>query len=604
MAISLPQLICHELQTGVDENGAGLCSSGGNAEKVLLETLHDAVARNRAAGKDMQDLAATSLTSHRCMTAYSLYAKTLQEEVQTAGIEDIGSMDDAAKFAEYASRIWCLIHNMSINRIWKPGFGYLDFYRNWQEGSLLSSAHEVHGICEASLGQLPPAPITLVEDVAAVLDPLTQLYTSITYCIQQQENIAIQSQVQLVASDWTEWLSKSSDCYEYIVGLAKLGRVGTLSKALYLIFIFTSLSGCFSLQGPCATLLRTLVELCQEYDGFYDDMTQNSNNVYARFSIWRTKIKEVYSSVHIVEDSNVSHNQLKQEVDSTPLSSLMNASILVLDILSVSEALVDHNTLQWHEFLAMYCSYVEPGMLEGRMSKILSGSDSLFQHLRMQESDMCELPEEEKLIIMVLRGEILNVINHMSGFGVPGLVPHLLEIISSSLVGNPEHEIHNVRDRSFSSYSSDLMTVTPHHWQKAFDYALWAGQEGLPILLNSLPHLQLNSNGIDCLTSMYELWKPLDTDGLIRTAIQDCVCLHGHTLFRRGLIVEGMRRLLQAADYCSLEQYLIDIIHTWSLRVLRSEKKPGLGERDWVCIISILFHCIINSIICLHKGHH
>eukprot|EP01060_Flectonema_neradi_P005199 TRINITY_DN1344_c1_g1_i1.p1 TRINITY_DN1344_c1_g1~~TRINITY_DN1344_c1_g1_i1.p1 ORF type:complete len:743 (+),score=90.25 TRINITY_DN1344_c1_g1_i1:36-2264(+) len=579
MPALLSQLICHELQTGIDGNRAG---TGGNAEKVLLQTLHDAVARNRAFGSDGQDLAASSLASHRCMTAFCIYAKSLQEQAQSTGVADLGSIDDAAKFAEYASRIWCLIHNVSINRIWKPGFGYLDFYRNWQEGSLLSSAHEVHAMCEGSLKELPPSPITVVQDVASVLDPITQLHSAISYCIQQQDDDVVQSQVRLVASNWSTWLT-SPVCHEYIIGLAKVGRVGTLAKTLNLIFIFTSLSGNYSLQGPCASLLRSMIELCQEYDAFYEDMAQNCNNVYARFSVWRNNVKELYNNVHIVDHSEVSYKLIQQELQSNPIASLLDACVLTLDVISVSEALVEQRYLRWHEFLALYCSYVEPGMLEERLARIVSGSGSLFEHLQMQEEDLMDLPEEEKLIIMVLRGEILSVIDHLSSFNVPGLVPHLLEVVSSSMVGNPDHQIHQIRNASFTSYSSDLLTSTPaHHWQKALDYALWSGQEGVPILLNTLPHLELNSSGIDHLSHMYELWRPLDTNGLIKASIQDCISLHGHKLFHRGLVVEGMRRLLQTSDYSSLEHYLVNLLEEWSMLVLRSEQKPGLGVREWM----------------------
>ncbi|KAJ9448393.1 hypothetical protein DIPPA_16310 [Diplonema papillatum] len=594
------QLLSHELQIGVDSEGGGTVGEFASAERALASWLHDAVGRKRASTDELAGVA----LSLRCFHGYNAYAQELKEREARAAVEDLDAVQGQAETARYAGSVWSLIHAVAIDTTRLPSAGYLDFFRVVNEGSLLSTAYDVHAMCEKSLASLPPVATASLGPLGeAYVDPLTKLHHAITFCMSQCDDVVAHSQIVSIAHDWCTWIAEEDAVLDYTVGLAKLSRSGLLSRLLALIHMFLVLGNQLPLHFQSLGLVKCLSEAFQQHASVMELIAEAAPEAQGAFAAWRSKVHQVYNDYSSTEQNageglDTVSAGTRQEVAGTPLESLVDTLLIVLDIVSVSADLTEppHDggkpLLQWHEFLAALTAYLHPMMTITQLRQWVVGEHSLFHQMRMTEAEMNDIPADEKVTIQVLRGELVDVVKELDGCGVPGLTAHLLESLASAPGFTQDADEHAklvaMRDRAFSLYASDLVQRSRASWRIALDYTIWTGgEEGQSTFLCILPSLSVNSTGLDHIINLYDLWRPHDSQQLVHSAIKNILAEHGYVLMRRGLCVEAMRRLLQAGHYEGVEEELISLLNDWASSVLRQSTPSYDSLADASPLISL-----------------
>eukprot|EP00755_Sulcionema_specki_P032472 Sspe_Gene.98799::Locus_72194_Transcript_1_1_Confidence_1.000_Length_2186::g.98799::m.98799 len=582
-------LLCHELQIGIgDEDGTAapfgdVMQPGGMPERTrhLVHALHDAVSRGRAA-TDADSTAVAAATSHRCYHALRAYANSLQSYLENAPADRIASVQDIYQCIDFAARVWALLHSTWIDPTRLPSLGYLDFYRMWKEDQLIGHLlGEVHSMCETAMASLPPVVAGMLLGVADALDPVTQLHITVQSCMMQPDDHVTQSQLASVAADWSDWLGRSTGVTEYIEGLVKLGRTSIASRMIELSNIFLTLTGRVSLESPTAALLHGIYDSLRRYDDVAVALAQAKPDCKAYFSQWRATVHQLYHDVMVLPDNAPSDYQTPAEViqaehEGRETETFMTSMLRVLELLAVSEELTGSGLSSWYEFLALVLCYLQPGMPRETLVGFMGGRESLFFQMGMDQSAVEDLPDEEKVLIKALRGQMLDVVSDLAALRIPCVVPHLTEVLCG--IPSPSQQaLQEMRSQVLASYAGELM-AHPAEWRKALDYCVWAGgDEGKAAFLNILPTLEMNATGIDYLLALYDLWRPHDGDKVIFKHIRAFLVQHGHSLCWRGLTVEGIRRLLQAEDYDGVSDHILRLLNDWVTNIIETIDLTGVG---------------------------
>eukprot|EP01064_Diplonema_japonicum_P008955 TRINITY_DN1641_c1_g3_i2.p1 TRINITY_DN1641_c1_g3~~TRINITY_DN1641_c1_g3_i2.p1 ORF type:complete len:748 (+),score=117.43 TRINITY_DN1641_c1_g3_i2:86-2329(+) len=582
---SLAAVLCHDMQVGVE------CSGDTEAwwapAQELVDYLHDAMARKRAVGGG--DAAATAATSLRCFYAYMRYAKSMRDTLAEANVEDLAPLTNIVYEAEFGSRVWALIHHLTIDTTSLPGMGYLEVYRGMNEAELLYTLPDIHKRCQKALQDLPPVPASVLYYASEALDPVSQLHMTVTACIEQPEDRVVQSQLVEIAVDWCSMMVAEPHILgEFMLGLAKLSKTPILHRVLSMTHLFGVLGGAYPHGSEAANFVYQLSEVVRQYSETMELFHNGAGDASMRFASWRSMVHGLYNDLAIVpmdagEGFETPSTRIKEASQGANLSTIFNYLFTLLDVISVSSdlATTEPKVLEWDAFLAVIVGYLQPDMGLESLQSWMCGENNIFKQLQMGEAEVDALPAEQKLLIQALRGDVVEVATELNVFKIPGFTPHLLDTLSDICIGDST-VTSDLIDRSLSSYAALLYHKSPGSWRISLDYCFWAGGcEGKSTFLNILQSIEVNSEGLEHIISAYQMWKPTDTDGSISKMIKNTIKRHGHVLLLQGKVVEGVRRLMQAEDYEQVEWHLIKLFKNWAVGVLTA---GGLGPDGWAVL--------------------
>ena len=583
--------LCSALRSG-DEEGEMLLLGDrvrGMPESTrrVVTACHEAVAA--LCGGDA-DAPATAAASLRLFHNYRTYAADLRKEAfADSSMEDALAAERTVYRLEFAARMWCLVHASVVDTSRLPGTAYLSFFRGVRAAELLVSEQEVTLVVEKCLGQLPPVPASLLLEAAEEVHPLAQLQLALELCAGRPDDAALQSQVQVAAADWTAFvLSAEGGAHlkAFMVGLAKRAETSTLHRLLEVTKFLGTVGGLFRGAGVAAELAELVVHVsaaCAEHARVMNAFVSGDVQAKMAFAEWRTQVLNTFEHLW----SGSVGGAIKKCAEGEATQFFVEALLEAFDHMAVSQDLMrGEGKLDWKEVLAIAVGYMQPDASMAEIGEYITGEHGIFRRLEYTAEDVAALSAEDKVTLQCLKGELLDVLSALEHLEVPGLLCHLITVLrhSDAAVNSVGHAVLGaLHDRSCAAYAGDLADRSFGCWRIALDYATWGGgEEGKAAFANILQTLDVSGRGLDHIVSMYEAWHLRDQKDLaVKRSILSCLGSHGHRLLRRGLVVEGVRRLLQAEEYDAVEEHLVRMLQDWAAEILTNGAVAD--QEGWVC---------------------
>ena len=571
-------LLCSALHTGHDggeELPLGDAVHGRNAATAeLVLRCHDLLRKDRCRVAPMttdEARAGTTQLSIELFHAYKAYTTCLSAG---AGSEDLKGAERTLYNNEFGSRLWCLLHSFEVDGR-APAAGYVEFFRGMKSKELLPMQH-ITQMLERALAQLPSIAQSLLLGMSEELHLVSRLYLTLEQSLQIQDP-AVQSQVALVAADFSEWvMGDGGVSFErFVVGLAKLGRTNVLHEFLVITRNLGMIGGLYNeASGPIHELMQSLIHFTSAHAQCFKMIVEGEAEATSRFAEWVAMVKPAYQ--HFWDPSTAYGASLKQLAqESSSVRPFVGGLLSVFDCLVFSQDLLAGEArLDWKEALSLALLYMAPQVTLDQLAEFISGERNLFMRMGMGSAEIDNLPQDDLVILHVLNRRVLDLLALTDVFNVPGLVAHMLEVVARVPdIHIPQATCDVLRDRSFAAYASEIYTRSPAYWELALDYCAWGGGvECRAVLCNVVASLDVSPQGVDHVIAQYDIWRQADADGVVLACIKAMLAAHGHRAVRRGLVVEGVKRLFQAGDCDAVEDHVEGLVADWALSVVEEKQ--------------------------------